>query len=235
MNRINKVEEEGDVSFGCDANSQVADSSPLTREEEMFLRASFELGEEAMRAGEVPIGCVLVFENREIIGRGRNRVNELKNATLHAEVVAVDVALAYFQKVGIDHSEGFGRVVAYCNVEPCIMCAAALRLCGIRKVIFGCRNERFGGTGSVLDVSSRSYKAHEGAGLDGCPCWRPGLNSGCCNKADAIIPVLESRGGYFREEAVAMLKGFYEEENPNAPEEKRKVKTPSVTSTKGKL
>ena len=86
---------------------------------------------EALNAGEVPVGCVIVHGG-EVIARGRNEVTETKNATRHAEFVAVDQALAWAS--GRDPSKTREELYAifrdcdfYVTVEPCIMCAAALR------------------------------------------------------------------------------------------------------------
>lgn len=58
---------------------------------------AFELAFEALEAKEVPVGCVIIYEN-ETIGEGRNRVNEFRNATKHAEILAVDMALDWSKK-----------------------------------------------------------------------------------------------------------------------------------------
>uniref|UniRef100_A0A8C3RQE2 CMP/dCMP-type deaminase domain-containing protein n=1 Tax=Chelydra serpentina TaxID=8475 RepID=A0A8C3RQE2_CHESE len=91
---------------------------------------------EALENGEVPVGCLMVYNN-EILGKGRNEVNETKNATRHAEMVAIDQVLDWCHQHGKDPAEVFAQTVLYVTVEPCIMCAA-----------------RFGGCGSVLNISS---------------------------------------------------------------------------------
>uniref|UniRef100_A0A8C9G280 CMP/dCMP-type deaminase domain-containing protein n=1 Tax=Pavo cristatus TaxID=9049 RepID=A0A8C9G280_PAVCR len=83
--------------------------------------------QEALEAGEVPVGCLLVYDGAAI-GKGRNEVNETKNATRHAEMVAIDQVLEWCQQHKKDHEEVFSHSVLYVTVEPCIMCAAALRL-----------------------------------------------------------------------------------------------------------
>uniref|UniRef100_A0A8B9I6K4 CMP/dCMP-type deaminase domain-containing protein n=1 Tax=Anser brachyrhynchus TaxID=132585 RepID=A0A8B9I6K4_9AVES len=91
----------------------------------------------ALEVGEVPVGCLLVYEGR-VLGEGRNEVNETKNATRHAEMVAIDQVLDWCRQNNKNHEEVFSNSVLYVTVEPCIMCAAA----------------RFGGCGSVLSISS---------------------------------------------------------------------------------
>ncbi|KAG8123776.1 hypothetical protein E2320_019075 [Naja naja] len=66
--------------------------------------------------------------NNEIVGKGRNEVNETKNATRHAEMVAIDQVLDWCQQHKKQPEEVFTHTVLYVTVEPCIMCAAALRI-----------------------------------------------------------------------------------------------------------
>ncbi|XP_048345348.1 tRNA-specific adenosine deaminase 2 isoform X1 [Sphaerodactylus townsendi] len=127
--------------------------------------------------------------NREVIGKGKNEVNKTKNATRHAEMVAIDQVIDWCHQHKKDPEEVFGHSVLYVTVEPCIMCAAALRIMKIPLVVYGCQNERFGGCGSVLDISS------------------PILT-------DTGEP-FQCMAGYRSEEAVEMLKTFYRQENPN--------------------
>lgn len=168
--------------------------------EEKWMLAALELANDAYGLKEVPVGCVLVH-NGEIIGKGRNQPNASCNATRHAEIEAADEVLLE-RKLG---KEVFKDAVLYVTVEPCVMCAAALRLLGrslvhvsilltfvvvlgVRKCYYGCTNERFGGCGSVLDVHSRP--AHD-------------------------MNTLECRSGFLRDEAIAILRKFYLNENSN--------------------
>ncbi|XP_006749745.2 tRNA-specific adenosine deaminase 2 isoform X1 [Leptonychotes weddellii] len=121
-----------------------------------------------------------------------------ENATRHAEMVAIDQALDWCHRSGKSPSEVFEHTVLYVTVEPCIMCAAALRLMKIPLVVYGCQNERFGGCGSVLNIASADLP-----------------NTG---RPFQCIP------GYRAEEAVEMLKTFYKQENPNAPKSKVRKK-----------
>lgn len=69
--------------------------------------------------------------NNEVVGKGRNEVNQTKNATRHAEMVAIDQVLDWCRRSGKSPSEVFEHTVLYVTVEPCIMCAAALHLMSI--------------------------------------------------------------------------------------------------------
>ena len=143
-----------------------------------------------MHQGEVPVGCVFVSEGREVAS-GRNEVNATKNATRHAELVAVDRLLAFCKSHDADWKHLLRKVIVYVTVEPCLMCAHALRELEVKQVVFGCRNERFGGCGSTLDVARDAHVSTK--------------------------PELSFVSGVCAEEAVALLKQFYKQENPSAP------------------
>ncbi|XP_066867026.1 tRNA-specific adenosine deaminase 2 isoform X2 [Kogia breviceps] len=101
--------------------------SVLAEETEKWMEQSMQMAKEALENIEVPVGCLLVYNN-EVVGKGRNEVNQTKNATRHAEMVAIDQALDWCRRHGKSPSEVFEHTVLYVTVEPCIMCAAALRL-----------------------------------------------------------------------------------------------------------
>ncbi|XP_035394215.1 tRNA-specific adenosine deaminase 2 [Cygnus atratus] len=162
-----------------------------------FMERALDVARGALEVGEVPVGCLLVYEGR-VLGEGRNEVNETKNATRHAEMVAIDQVLDWCRQNNKNHEEVFSNSVLYVTVEPCIMCAAAVRLMKIPRVIYGCQNERFGGCGSVLSISSDDM-------------------------VDTGEP-FECISGYYAKEAVELLKAFYRQENPNAPKSKVRKK-----------
>ncbi|XP_022614686.1 tRNA-specific adenosine deaminase 2 isoform X2 [Seriola dumerili] len=166
---------------------------PRDEDIEKWMANAFDMAKDALENGEVPVGCLMVY-NDEVVGRGRNEVNETKNATRHAEMVALDQLLDRCRHSNLDVRSVCERTALYVTVEPCIMCAAALRLLNIPVVVYGCRNERFGGCGSVLDVSSADLP-------------QTGNTFKCVS-------------GHRAQEAVEMLKTFYKQENPNAPKPK---------------
>ncbi|CAN8006426.1 unnamed protein product [Ixodes hexagonus] len=122
-----------------------------TLDDEIGMDACFQLADEALAAGEVPVGCVMLYAG-QVIARGRNRVNKTKNACRHAEMDCVDQVLDWCAEQGLNSGEVFRGVSVFVTVEPCIMCASALDALKVSRVVFGCPNERFGGVGSVLDV-----------------------------------------------------------------------------------
>ncbi|KAK0185252.1 cytidine deaminase-like protein [Armillaria mellea] len=116
---------------------------------ESFMKEALAMAQEALDASEVPVGCVFV-RGGVIIAKARNRTNELRNATRHAELEAIDQILA----------ETPESTTLYVTVEPCIMCGSALRQLGIKEVFYGCANDRFGGCGSVLGTNEIYHPVH---------------------------------------------------------------------------
>ncbi|CAI5770226.1 tRNA-specific adenosine deaminase 2 isoform X2 [Podarcis lilfordi] len=99
-------------------------------EREAWMDLAVNMAKEALESGEVPVGCLMVYNN-EIIGKGKNEVNETKNATRHAEMVAIDQVMDWCRQNEKEPKEVFANTVLYVTVEPCIMCAAALRMMSI--------------------------------------------------------------------------------------------------------
>lgn len=111
---------------------------------------ALENGRAANEHNEVPVGCVFVYQNK-IIAYGANQVNKTKNATRHAEFICIDKVLEYCEQNQLDYTDVFRNISVIVTVEPCIMCAAALNQLDVKEIIFGCVNDRFGGT-TVLNV-----------------------------------------------------------------------------------
>ncbi len=152
-----------------------------------FMREAINTAERALKGGETPVACVLVH-NGEIVARGMNDTNRSLNGTRHAEFLALAEYRTKFTQDKLKETD------LYVTVEPCVMCASALRQYGIRCVYYGCGNDRFGGNGSVLPVNSDK-----------------GLEAG-----------YPSYGGIFRKEAIMLLRRFYIQENENAPNPRAK-------------
>lgn len=129
---------------------EVSAESVLSQTEANFMNKAFQYAHEALKAQEVPVGCIFVYDS-EIIAVGRNTVNETKNATRHAELNCVDQVNDYSKQNKIDLKTLFAGISVYVTVEPCIMCAAALYDLKVKSIVFGCCNDRFGGR-SVFDV-----------------------------------------------------------------------------------
>ncbi|CAB9511029.1 specific adenosine deaminase 2 [Seminavis robusta] len=215
-----------------------------------FMRQALKVAEAALAIGEVPVGCVIVLLPKDttttrgtIVSHGANQVNATRDASRHAEVVAVDrmltlgassdqlrlpphimaqsattpeqqKALQEEKNAMDDDGWGSGQVYPvsilsqchlYVTCEPCIMCSAALATVGIGKVIFGCRNDRFGGCGSILSLHTATSVDDKEDG-----------------STDKPFPIVE---GVLKDQAVRLLRCFYDRENFHAPDDKRKRKS----------
>lgn len=193
-----------------------------------------------------------------IVSHGANQVNATRDATRHAEVVAIDRLLTggcssdqlrlpisamasttttttpsdpekFHHDAWVNvpddpthwkNTYGWqsGRRLPlkalkdchlYVTCEPCIMCSAALAQVGIGRVVFGCRNDRFGGCGSILNLHHQDTASQ--------------LSSN-----HTPYPITE---GVLKEEAIHLLRSFYDRENFHAPDDKRKRKEPTIVTT----
>lgn len=117
---------------------------------ENFMEDALFHAKKANELMEVPVGCVFVYKN-EIIATGCNLVNETKNATRHAEFVCIDKVLEFCTKKNLHSKKVFEEISVVVTVEPCIMCAGALMNLNVKEILFGCKNDRFGGH-TVLNV-----------------------------------------------------------------------------------
>ena len=110
--------------------------SRLTKEER-YMREAVKQAKKAYALGEVPIGCIIVYENK-IIGRGYNRRNTDKNTLAHAEITAIRKAS---KVIGDWRLEG---CTMYVTLEPCQMCAGAIVQARISRVVMACMNPKAG-------------------------------------------------------------------------------------------
>ncbi|KYQ94463.1 adenosine deaminase [Tieghemostelium lacteum] len=163
----------------------------FTDNELMFMGEAIKEAEKALHEGEVPVGCVIVH-NGKIISRGSNKTNIKKNGTRHAEFEAIDNIFLWNEQLKNQYKDTLlEECELYVTVEPCVMCAAALQLVKIKKVYFGCQNDKFGGNGSVFNIHTR-IDIENG---------RP----------------YESISNLEKEKAISLLQMFYLQENKKAP------------------
>ncbi len=109
------------------------------------MEAALSEARAAASDGEVPIGAVVVWDGR-IIGRGRNRVETTQDPTAHAEIIAIGAAAQTVKSWRLD--EG----TLYVTLEPCHMCAGAIVLARIPRVVYGARDPKAGACGSLANV-----------------------------------------------------------------------------------
>lgn len=122
-------------------------------ENERFMLEALKEAWKAFKAGEVPVGAVLVKGDR-VIARGHNQVEMLKDATAHAEMLCItsgEVALENWR---------LADTTLYVTIEPCTMCAGALLLSRVPKLVWGAPDIRHGANGSWIDVFQSKHPTH---------------------------------------------------------------------------
>ena len=118
--------------------------NPLT-EDEFYMKAALAQAKKAQKLGEVPIGCVIVHNDR-IIGRGYNRRNTDKSTLSHAEIIAIKRASRVIGDWRLEDC------TLYVTLEPCQMCSGAIVQARIREAVIGCMNPKAGCAGSVMNL-----------------------------------------------------------------------------------
>ena len=114
--------------------------------------------EEALRAyheGEVPIGAVLIDEDGILIARDHNRIEQLCDATAHAELLTLRAASTKLKRRRLTDC------TLYSTVEPCAMCAGALVLCRVKRLVYGATDSKFGAAESIFNVVNNSALNHQ--------------------------------------------------------------------------
>lgn len=122
--------------------------------DEKYMKEAIKQAKKAYRLWEVPIGCVIVYEDK-IIARGYNRRNTDKNTLAHAELTAIKRAS---KVLGDWRLEG---CTMYVTLEPCQMCAGALVQSRITRVVMGSMNPKAGCAGSILDLFHMEQFNHQ--------------------------------------------------------------------------
>jgi len=155
--------------------------------DQYFMGEALRQAQRAYLKQEVPVGAVVVHEGR-VIARAYNQVETLKDATAHAEMLSLTQA---------EEAIGDWRLTdcdLYVTKEPCPMCAGAIMHCRIRRVVFGCRDEKGGAAGGWINL----------------------LQAPNLNHSSEITPDV------LGEESLFLLKGFFAEARARKAEEKGK-------------
>lgn len=125
----------------------------MTFDDEYYMRRALNEAQNAFDHGEVPVGAVAVCDGK-IIGRAWNQVEQLKDATAHAEILVITQAAAAIGDWRLEN------VDVYVTKEPCAMCAGAMVNSRVRRLIFGLGDPRSGAAGGALDVTGFSGMLH---------------------------------------------------------------------------
>ncbi|MBA7600444.1 tRNA-specific adenosine deaminase [subsurface metagenome] len=115
------------------------------QEDHRFMRVAIEAAQIAEENGDVPIGAVIVYKN-QIIGKAYNQREQLKDPTAHAEIIALTQAAAFVE------SWRLSGCTIYVTLEPCPMCAGALVLARIDRLVYGCDDTKTGACKSLYNI-----------------------------------------------------------------------------------
>lgn len=133
----NHLEEHPEVLGEFTQSNRNTQSAPISSDDERYMRLALLEAEKAYAAGEVPVGCLIVSQG-QIIGRGHNLTETLSDVTAHAEIQSITAAA---QTLGAKYMPD---ATLYVTVEPCVMCAGAIGWSQIRRVVYGCADEKRG-------------------------------------------------------------------------------------------
>lgn len=115
------------------------------KNDEQFMKAALGQADIALEGGDVPIGAVIVYQNK-IIAKGYNQRHKLNDPTAHAEIIAITAAAEY---IGNWRLHG---CTIYVTLEPCCMCAGALVLARIDRLVYGCDDPKAGAVKSLYNI-----------------------------------------------------------------------------------
>jgi tRNA(adenine34) deaminase len=121
----------------------------MTKLDDHYMAEALKEASEAFDIDEVPVGAVIVHSGR-IIGRAHNQIKLLKDPTAHAEMIALTQAAAHME------SERLLGTTVYTTIEPCAMCAGAMVLGRVKRVVFGASDPKTGAFGSALDLNKKN-------------------------------------------------------------------------------
>ena len=115
--------------------------------DDIYMGKALQQAELAFREDEVPVGAIIVYQDK-IIAKAHNQIECLNDPTAHAEMIAITQAASYLK------SKWLKSCKLYVTIEPCLMCAGALVLSRIEKVIFGADDPKTGAFGSKIDINT---------------------------------------------------------------------------------
>jgi len=123
--------------------------------DETFMKLAIEQAFKAYDEGEVPIGAVLIDEGGILICAEHNRIEQLDDATAHAEILLLREGA---KKIG---RRNLSTCTIYVTVEPCPMCAGALMLCRLKRLVYGTTDSKFGACESLFNVTNNPALNHQ--------------------------------------------------------------------------
>jgi len=118
-----------------------------------FMREALREAKKAFDRDEVPVGAVLVRQNK-IISRGHNQIELLQDATAHAEMLCITAGAGALENWRLEET------TLYCTLEPCAMCAGAILASRIQRIVWGAPDIRLGAGGSFVNLFSIKHPMH---------------------------------------------------------------------------
>ena len=125
-----------------------------SKEDQLYMKIAIEQAQIAEENGDVPIGAVIVFE-KQIIGKAYNQREQLQDPTAHAEIIALTQAAAFIE------SWRLHGCTMYVTLEPCTMCAGALVLARIDRLVYGCDHPKTGAIKSLYNIVNDDRLNHK--------------------------------------------------------------------------
>lgn len=135
-------------------------AADVWRRHTVYMYQALELAQKAYQSDEVPVGAIVVFDNR-IVGRGYNQVEMLGDPTAHAEMIAISSAC---DTLG---SKVLNDCTLYVTLEPCVMCTGASVWSRISRIVFGASDEKSGACGSRFQLASDQGLNHQAECIQG--------------------------------------------------------------------
>lgn len=126
----------------------------MMTQDEKYMKEAIRQAKKAYALGEVPIGCVIVYDGK-IIGRGYNRRTIDKNTIAHAEMIAIKKASKIMDDWRLEDC------TMYVTLEPCQMCSGAIVQSRMKRVVIGCMNPKAGCAGSILNLLQMEEFNHQ--------------------------------------------------------------------------
>ena len=131
-----------------------------------FMQEALELARKALESEDVPVGALVVHDER-VIGRGYNQRERLQDPTAHAEMIALTAAAEFIGHWRLEDC------TLYVTLEPCPMCAGALVLARLRRLVYGASDGKAGACGSLLTITADprlNHQVHTVGGVMAGPC-----------------------------------------------------------------
>lgn len=141
-------------------SDEMSDEHHTQARDEFFMRHALACAQQAYDAGEVPVGAVVVHQNR-VIASGYNHPIGLNDPTAHAEVQALRAAAQILQNYRMPECE------LYVTLEPCLMCSGAMFHARLARVVFGASDYKTGVAGSVMNVYTHEQLNHHATVVGG--------------------------------------------------------------------